>query len=109
VLEHVGGFHNQLTFINEIHRVGHQFYFATPAKEFPLAIHTNYPFIHWLPKGVFNTIVKLLGKGWAAGDYMNLLTKADLEMLLRTSGVRTFRIITHRVGPFPLHHAVWGC
>ena len=72
VIEHVGGYEAQLTFVNEMIRVGQQIYFTTPAKEFPIEIHTNLPIIHWLPKHMFDWIVSLIGKGWAAGNYMNL-------------------------------------
>ena len=106
VLEHVCV--GQLLFIKEMGRVGQQFYFTTPAKEFPVELHTNYPFIHWFSRKAFDKIVTWLGKGWASGDYMNLLRKKDLEELLKAANVREFKILTHRLGPFPLHYAVWG-
>lgn len=108
VIEHVGDFHKQLFFIKEMKRVGHQFYFLTPAKEFPIEMHTNYPFIHWFPDTMFNKIVTWLGKGWASGDYMNLLKKKDLQALLKASDVRHFRIFTHSIGPLSVHYAAWG-
>ena len=108
VIEHVGSFQKQLLFINEMKRVGYQFFFTTPAKEFPIEMHTNYPFIHWLSDTKFDGIVTWLGKGWASGDYMNLLRKRDIENLLKAVRVREFKIITHRIGPFPLHYTVWG-
>lgn len=108
VIEHVGGFENQLFFIKELMRVGKQFFFTTPAKEFPLEMHTNYPFIHWLPKRHFDRIVTKLGKKWATGNYMNLLSKKDLRSLLKEACAKEFKILTHRLGPFPLHYAVWG-
>lgn len=106
VIEHVGGFNKQVEFINEMIRVGHKIYFTTPAKEFPLEIHTNYPCIHYLPKIIFNKIITFLGKGWASGDYMNLLYRKNLEQLLESSDVNTYRIITHRLLFFPLHYIV---
>ena len=108
VVEHVGGFEKQLKFINEMYRVGRQLYFTTPAREFPLEMHTNLPLIHWLPKQIFNRVVILVGKGWAAGDYMNLLTKSKLVELMRASHVTEYKIFTYRLGPFPLHYAVLG-
>jgi hypothetical protein len=108
VIEHVGSFREQLVFLKEMRRVGHQFFFTTPAKGFPIELHTNYPFIHWLPKTAFDRIITLLGKEWAGGSYMNLLRKSDVETLLRRSGAVTFSIMTHRMGLFPLHYAVWG-
>ena len=47
-------------------------------------------------------------KGWAPGNYMNLLTKRKIEILMRASDVTEYTIITHRLGLFPLHYAVWG-
>lgn len=108
VIEHVGSFQKQLLFIYEMKRVGYQFFFTTPAKEFPIEMHTNYPFIHWLSDKKFDSIVTWLGKGWASGDYINLLRKRDIENLLKAVRVREFKIITDRIGPFPLHYTVWG-
>lgn len=108
VIEHVGIKKEQIDFINEITRVGKQFYFTTPAKEFPVEIHTNFPFIHWLPKTYFNFIVARLGKGWAAGDYMNLLSKNSLQEMLLLSNCKNYKIITHWFGPLPLHYTVYG-
>jgi SAM-dependent methyltransferase len=107
VIEHVGEKQEQLLFIKEMRRVGYQIYFSTPAKEFPLELHTNYPFIHWFPKEKFNKVATYLGKEWAAGAYMNLLRKEDITILLEAANVRQYKILTHRLGPFPLHYAVW--
>jgi hypothetical protein len=89
-------------------RVEDVFYFATPAKEFPLETHTNYPFIHWFSDKMFDKIITFLGKAWASGNYMNLLTKRKIEILMRASDATEHTIITHRLGLFPLHYAVWG-
>lgn len=53
-------------------------------------------------------IVSLLGKEWASGDYMNLLKKKNIENLLRSANIITFKILIHKMGPFPLHYMVWG-
>ncbi|MDY6862355.1 MAG: class I SAM-dependent methyltransferase [Thermodesulfobacteriota bacterium] len=108
VIEHVGGKEKQLFFIREMNRVGHQFYFTTPAKEFPIEIHTNYPFLHWFNDANFDHIVTWLGKGWASGNYMNLLRKKDINNLMRESNVSEYKILTHRFVLIPLHYAVWG-
>lgn len=108
VIEHVGDFDKQLYFIKELNRVSQQFYFTTPAKEFPIEVHTLYPFIHWLNKDIFNKTVSFLGKGWAAGSYMNLLRKKDLLKLMTSLRIAEYKIMTHRLGPFPMQYAVWG-
>ena len=108
VIEHVGDYEAQLIFVNEMIRVGQQIHFTTPAKEFPIEIHTNLPIIHWLPKHMFDWIVPLIGKGWAAGNYMNLLSKGRREKLLMASDISDYKITIHRLGPSPLHYAVSG-
>jgi|MTBAKSStandDraft_2_1061841.scaffolds.fasta_scaffold103087_2 hypothetical protein len=106
VIEHVGGLAEQTFFINEMIRVGQKIYFTTPAKEFPIEIHTNYPLVHWLPKKTFDKILIKIGKGWASGNYMNLLTKKNLQTILDNSTAETYKIFTHYLGPFPLHYTV---
>ena len=108
VIEHVGDFKKQLLFVKEMRRVGNEFYFTTPAKECPIELHTNFLFVHWFPKTIFNRIVDSLGKGWASGDYMNLLGKRQLQVLLKASGVTEYKIFTQRIGPLPLHYSVYG-
>jgi SAM-dependent methyltransferase len=108
VIEHVGGIEDQLFFIKELGRVGQQFVFTTPAKEFPIEIHTNYPFIHWLPASYFDKLISLLGKPWAAGNYMHLLNRHDIESLMQSAKITDYIISTIRFGPFPIHYNVWG-
>lgn len=106
VIEHVGGHNEQVQFLNEMLRVGSKVYFSTPAKEFPLEIHTNFPFIHWLPKQYFDKIITYAGKPWASGNYMNLLFKTNLKKVIAASNAHEFQIIVHKFGPFPLHYIV---
>ena len=75
-------------------------------KEFPLEIHTNFPFIHWLPKQYFDKIITYAGKPWASGNYMNLLFKENLTKVIAASNAHEFQIIVHKFGPFPLHYIV---
>jgi len=108
VIEHVGNFPHQLVFINEMARVGRQFFFTTPAREFPIEIHTNIPFVHLFPKQICDYMLRVLGKEWAAGNYMNLLLKKDLKKLLKATGFKNFRLFVQKIGPFPLHYSVYG-
>jgi SAM-dependent methyltransferase len=106
VIEHVGQQNEQIQFVNEMLRVGEKVYFTTPAKEFPIEMHTNFPLIHWLPESFFNKLIIFLGKEWAAGNYMNLLSKKALYQILSASTAENFKIITHKIGMFPLHYIV---
>ena len=108
VIEHVGGHDRQLKFITELCRVSEKFYFTTPAREFPVEMHTNIPILHWLPKKLFDKILTMIGKGWATGPYMNLLTKNELRNLLDKADITSYEIRVHRFGPFPLHYIVTG-
>lgn len=108
VIEHVGGFRAQVLFIKELQRVGNQFFFTTPAKEFPIEIHTNLPFIHWLSEKKFDKVLKWLRKGWCSGDYMNLLTKKQIKYCMNVAEIQKFQILTHRIAFIPVHYAVWG-
>lgn len=108
VLEHVGGRADQVLFVRELNRVSQQFYITTPAREFPIEQHTNFPLIHWLPKPIFDKVATCLGKGWASGNYMRLLSRRALEVILEDSLVKTYRIGTQRLGMLPLSYWVWG-
>jgi hypothetical protein len=108
VIEHVGGFAQQVDFVREINRCGCSFYFTTPAREAPIEMHTNYPLIHWLPKKEFDQFLKSRGKSWATGNYMNLLRKKDIVNIMKEARVKEFKVFIQRIGPFPLHYAVWS-
>jgi hypothetical protein len=108
VIEHVGNKENKIFFIKEMARCGLQFYFSTPAKEFLFEIHTNLPFLHWLPKSFFDYLLIKMGKGWASGNYMHLLTKAALHHLLQHSQIKNYQIITHRILGVPYQYVVFG-
>lgn len=80
VIEHVGGFSEQVDFIREMNRCAFSFYFTTPAREAPLEMHTNYPFIHWLPQTSRDRFLERRGKSWATGNYINLLMSVQLKV-----------------------------
>lgn len=108
VLEHVGDQHRQTEFIRELARVGKKFFLTTPARCFPVEMHTNLPFVHYLPKAVSDRLLTMVGKEWAAGEYMHLLTRRALVKVLRRAGIDRYRIITSRLLGLPLHYYVVG-
>lgn len=108
VIEHVGGKEMQIAFVKELKRVGKKFFFTTPSRRFPIETHTNVLFLHYFPKRLFDRILRLLGKEWACGDYMNLLTRNELDDIMRQAGVKNFKIITKRILGLPLHYFVIG-
>ena len=86
VIEHVGKRDKQVLFIKEMLRTCKVVYFTTPNRFFPFDLHTKYPFIQWLPKKQFDGILHILGKDWATGDYMNLLTQKQIISICKEAG-----------------------
>ncbi|MDR2621144.1 MAG: class I SAM-dependent methyltransferase [Dysgonamonadaceae bacterium] len=95
VIEHVGNEGHQIQFLKELCRTCKKIYFTTPNRYFPFEVHTRYPLIHWLPKKLFDKILSLTSKKWAAGDYMNLLSKKSLENILQKVGLEE-KYVLHR-------------
>jgi hypothetical protein len=103
VIEHVGDTASQQAFLNELVRVSKRGYITTPNKFFPFEVHTRTPLLHiLLPKKLFDRFLKSIGKEWAAGDYMNLLSKKDLRLLAEQAGVSEFQIYKNRLFGFTM-------
>lgn len=97
VIEHVGGANEQAFFLSEVVRVSKFAFVTTPNRYFPMEVHTRLPLVHWLPKPVFDRILVALGKDWAAGAYMDLLSERDFRRRLSDVGVRDYRFIKNRL------------
>lgn len=107
VIEHVGGRDQQLRFVRELKRVAGRGYITTPNRHFPIEVHTRIPLLHLLlPKRLFDRFLTFIGKGWAAGDYMNLLSRRDLEALLAAASITNYRITSNRIAGIPLTYTV---
>lgn len=97
VLEHVGDEQAQILFLKEIKRVAKKSFLTTPNKYFPVEVHTRTPFLHFLlPKKIFDRYLKLIGKAWAADDYMNLLSIRDIRRLLKSANIKNYQIIKNK-------------
>lgn len=101
VIEHVGQHEGrreaQLQFLREIRRVARAGFVTTPNRHFPIEVHTRTPLLHWLPRPLFETFLKRTGRDWATGDYMDLLTMADMRALLRDAGIERYKIVHNRL------------
>lgn len=102
VIEHVGGRKRQTEFLREIRRVGRKCFITTPNRFFPVEIHSRVPLLHYLPKNIFDSFLRLIGKKWATGDYMNLLSYRQLKKILSAAGISDYRIIRNRLLGFTL-------
>lgn len=103
VIEHVGSFPDQLVLLRELVRVAGRGYLTTPNRHFPIEVHTRLPFLHLLlPKQAFDAFLRFIGQGWAAGNYMSLLSRADLERLMHGANLPRPRLIANRFLGFPM-------
>lgn len=102
VLEHVGDRDRQLFFLREIKRVSKRAFITTPNRFFPIEPHTRTPLLHYLPKKIFDEYLDFIGKGWAARDYMYLLSRSELSTLCVDAGITDYKIINNRLAGFTL-------
>jgi hypothetical protein len=109
VIEHVGSRQDQEAFVREAIRIAGRGFMTTPNRYFPIETHTRVPLLHLiLPKRFFDAFLRLIGKGWATGTYMNLLSKRDVRALFEASGVEDFVILENRLFGIPMTFtAIW--
>lgn len=110
VIEHVGGHEKQVAFLRELYRVGQRGYMTTPNRLFPIEVHTRIPLLHiLLSKQGFDRIATALGKGWAAGDYMHLLSGNELRAIAAEAGIEHYELIPNRLLGFTMTFTfVWN-
>lgn len=106
VLEHVGDREAQIFFLREIKRVAKAAFITTPNRHFPIEIHTRTPLLHYLPKSVFDKYLTFVKKGWAAGNYMHLLSLEELKKILRDAGIKKYTIMKNKILVFTLDFVV---
>lgn len=110
VIEHVGDRPKQLRFLQELYRVGQRGYLTTPNRHFPVEVHTRIPLLHLLlSKQSFDRVATTIGKSWATGDYMHLLTADDLRSLIAEAGIENGEIIRNRFLGFTMTYTlIWN-
>jgi len=98
VIEHVGTTRaDQLQFIAELVRVSKRGYLTTPNRHFPIEVHTRTPLLHLLlPKKMFDSFLVCIGKGWASGDYMQLLSEKDIHSLFADAHISNYTLLKNR-------------
>lgn len=107
VIEHVGSRDAQLAFLNELIRVSKRGYLTTPNRLFPIELHTRVPLLHlMLSKRRFDAFLRMIGKDWAAGDYMYLLSEHELRSLFADAGITDYALIKNRFFGFPMTFTV---
>lgn len=108
VLEHVGGYDLQKSFVAELLRVSERFFITTPNRLFPVEFHTFLPFIHWLPFSLHQTILRALGMGfWSFTENLNLLSPRSLLRIMDSA--ICVHIRNQFLLGFPSNLIVYGC
>lgn len=103
VIEHVGNQERQIAFLQEMSRVAKRGYLTTPNRLFPIEVHTRIPLLHLiLPKQAFDWVATSLGKDWATGDYMHLLSAKELRALLLAAGLEHATLTRNRFCGFTM-------
>ena len=105
VVEHVGNRQRQLHFINEMLRVGHNVFFTTPNRYFPVESHTDAILLHWLPSDLFFQWCSKKQLRWSATN-LNLLTRATLESLMKASTASEYTVYGNRFLGWPMTFTV---
>lgn len=97
VIEHVGSGEQQSQFLREMYRVGKKGYLTTPNRYFPIELHTRLPVLHLiLSKKIFDAFLRCIGKSWATGEYMTLLSEKELRSLIATAGISHYKLFHNR-------------
>jgi SAM-dependent methyltransferase len=108
VIEHVGSTPaDQLQFLTELVRVSKRGYLTTPNRHFPFEIHTRTLLLHLLlPKKMFDAFLVRIGKKWATGDYMHLLSEKDVHSLFASAHISNYTLIKNRFFYLPMTFTV---
>ena len=96
VIEHVGPPDAQKLFLSEMVRVSKCGMITTPNKYFPIEMHSRVPLLHWLDKSKFDNCLRLIGKDWASGDYMYLISENELRSLVQKIELKNYLLIKNR-------------
>ena len=77
------------------------FFLQHPIETFPIELHINVPFLHiLLPRPRFDQFLIRIGKSFATGDYMNLLSEKDILFLLKEANLNPrmqFKLIRNKI------------
>ena len=87
VLEHVGGFYEQLQMAKEVRRVGRQYFLQTPNYYFPIEPHFKAFFFHWLPRRARILLVRL----FSMGHLPKARDKQSAEEIVDSAQLTTFK------------------
>jgi hypothetical protein len=100
VVEHVGSRAQQRRFVAEMVRTCKRVFICTPNAGSPVDPHTLLPFVHWLPRGPRNRVLRFTrNRRWAGEEMLNPLGASDLRRLFEPSA--NVRLISQRMFGVP--------
>ena len=101
VLEHVGSFENQASFVSELCRIADRVFISVPNKFFPIEHHTALPLVHF-GKLTFKMACAAVGKSeWTREENLIPMTRNLLRRLAAPIGRKAAIGYTGvRLGPF---------
>ena len=93
-IEHVGSFENQKKMIQNIMLLARKYFvITTPNRYHPIDFHTKLPILHWFPKNIHRTILKIFKlEFFSKEENLNLLSKSELQVLLKICGISNYKI-----------------
>jgi hypothetical protein len=102
VIEHVGAFERQARMVAECLRVARRAVcLTTPNRWFPVEVHTQLPFVHWLPPALFRATLRRMGYGFFAEEAnLNLMSKSQFAHIMRRDRAWRYRFAPMRLFGF---------
>ena len=93
-IEHVGSFENQTKMCRNVINLSKKYFIIlTPNRFHPFEFHTKLPFIHWLPKKLYRSILRLIGFNFFAEEKnLNLCSEKDLKLMMKNINYTDFKI-----------------
>ena len=109
-IEHVGSFENQLKMVKNIILLSKKYFIiTTPNRWYPIDFHTKLPIMHYFPKKFHRAILKTLGLEFFSKEKnLNLLSKNDINIILKNSGMSNFKIFNISLYGFTSNFLIIG-
>jgi len=74
--------------------------------ELSVELHTQFPFLHWLPQRVYDKILNRLSKSWVDSRNINLLTKRQVIESCKAAGAKKKMIKGNRLCGFVMDYII---
>jgi 2-polyprenyl-3-methyl-5-hydroxy-6-metoxy-1,4-benzoquinol methylase len=99
VIEHVGGWEDQVAMAREVSRVAKNWFVTTPNRWFPFEFHLRLPFVSWLPAPLLLKAASIYSydhgqKRYRSGleQHLRLISRRELAKLFPGSQIHALKI-----------------